>query len=42
MKEEIRQKIKAKTGKTTRYKQRINHYQQNRLLEIMKAEFISS
>ena len=31
VKEEIRQKIKAKTGKITRYQQRVSQFQQNRV-----------
>ena len=39
VKEEIRQKIKAKTGKTIRYQQRISQYQQNRLFRSNERRF---
>ena len=38
-KEEIHQKIKAKTGKITRYQQRISQYQQNRLFRNNEGRF---
>ena len=38
-KEEIRQKIKAKTGKITRYQQRVSQYQQNRLFRNNEGRF---
>ena len=39
VKEEIRQKIKAKTGKITRYQQRVSQYKQNRLFRNNERRF---
>ena len=38
-KEEIRQRIKAKTAKISRYQQRINQYQQNRMFRNNESRF---
>ena len=39
VKEEIRQRIKAKAAKISRYQQRINQYQQNRMFKNNESTF---
>ena len=39
VKEEIRQRVKAKTAKISRYQQRINQYQQNRMFKNNESRF---
>ena len=39
VKEEIRQRINAKTAKISRYQQRINQYQQNRMFKNNESRF---